>query len=222
MENVIRFYMYFSRLKDKLRTGWLDVKISAERIESVAEHTFECMILAFIINSEFKLVLNMERVFKMLLLHETEEIIMPDYSALATVSKEERNEMSKLVVEKIFGCLSDKEEFDSIVNEFNDSLTKEAKFCKLIDKIQADFQAKMYDLGGYFDIELEKEDCRAWCGDKAEEMIASSTSASDIWLKADEYIYQDDELFSSIQKSIKEISENQYNEIMKDSVNDEH
>ena len=37
-EKIIEFYILCNRLKYLIRTGWLDVKIQQDRLESVAEH----------------------------------------------------------------------------------------------------------------------------------------------------------------------------------------
>ena len=44
--NVVNYYVLCNRLKNVIRTGWLDWNVQRERIESVAEHIFG---LAFII-----------------------------------------------------------------------------------------------------------------------------------------------------------------------------
>ena len=206
-----------NKLKSKLRTGWKDVKISSDRIESISEHVYGCLVLAISINSEYKLNLDFEKVLKMLVVHELEEIIIPDYSALASVTKEDKKKMGHKAVKKILDGLVASDELLSIIEEFDERQTKEAKFCYHIDKLEADFQAKMYDLAGYFDIEAEKEDCRAWNGDAAEDIIASSKSASDIWLLGDKYLYEDDELFMELQEAIRDITKEQYDEIINDN-----
>ncbi len=216
MNNVFRFYIFNNKLKKKLRQGWLDVKISSERIESVAEHIYGTLVLAISINDEYKLGLNMEHVLKMMTLHELEEIIIPDYSALATVTKEEKIEAGRKAVKKIVRGMIKEEEIVELLDEFNERKTKEARFCHYIDKLEADLQAKIYDLEGHFDLENEKADCRAWYGEKAEEVIASSTCASDIWLKCDHHIFEDDELFSKLHSAIMDINKSDFDEIMND------
>ncbi len=217
MNNIVRFYIFNNKLKSKLRTGWKDVKISSDRIESISEHVYGCLVLAISINSEYKLNLDFEKVLKMLVVHELEEIIIPDYSALASVNKEDKKKMGHKAVKKILDGLVDFKELLSLIEEFDERQTKEAKFCYHIDKLEADFQAKMYDLAGYFDIEAEKEDCRAWNGDAAEDIIASSKSASDIWLLGDKYLYEDDELFMKLQEAIRDVTKEQYVEIINDN-----
>ena len=216
MNNVLKFYIFNNKLKKKLRQGWLDVKISGNRIESVAEHIYGTLVLAISINDEYKLNLNMEHILKMMTLHELEEIIIPDYSALASITKEEKIKAGELAVRKIVNGLIKEDEIIELLEEFSARTTKEAIFCHYIDKLEADLQAKLYDLEGKFDLENEKADCRAWYGESAEEIIASSTCASDIWLKCDHHIYEDDELFSELQTAIMDINKNDFDDIMND------
>lgn len=217
MNNIIKFYIFNNKLKHKLRTGWSDVKISSNRIESISEHVYGCLILAISINSEYKLNLDLEKVLKMLVIHELEETIIPDYSALSTITKEEKKEMGHKAVAKILDGLIAKEELMDIIIEFDERKTKEAKFCYHIDKLEADFQAKMYDLAGHFDIEDAKEDCRKWNGEYAEEIIAISKSASDIWLLGDSYLYEDDEIFKGLQAAIRDITKEEYDATINDN-----
>lgn len=217
MNNVIRFYIFNNKLKQKLRTGWQDVQISDTRIESISEHIYGCLILAISINSEYKLNLNMEKILKMLVIHELEEIIIPDFSALATITREEKKAMGRKAVKKIVDGLIASDELTSLIAEFDKRETKEAKFCYHIDKIEADFQAKMYDLEGNFAFENAADDSRKWNGEYAKSIIAKSKNASDIWLYGDEYLYEDDEIFSSIQASLHNITKEEYDEIINDN-----
>ena len=38
IDNIIKFYYLAMELKDKIRTGWVQIGIEKERLESVAEH----------------------------------------------------------------------------------------------------------------------------------------------------------------------------------------
>ncbi len=43
--NVIKFYVLCNKLKDIVRTGWLNWNVQAPRVESVAEHVYGCKCL---------------------------------------------------------------------------------------------------------------------------------------------------------------------------------
>ena len=48
-KTIIDFYMITNVLKHKIRTGWEELGISSERLESVAEHIYGCLMLAIAI-----------------------------------------------------------------------------------------------------------------------------------------------------------------------------
>lgn len=77
-KNVLRYYVLTNRLKDLIRTGWKNWEVSRERIESVAEHVYGVMMLAIAMKSEYEYDVDLEKVLKMLAVHETEEIIISD------------------------------------------------------------------------------------------------------------------------------------------------
>ncbi len=53
-KNIIDFYITANKLKNVIRSGWKEVEIKADRIESVAEHVYGTLILALTIESEYK------------------------------------------------------------------------------------------------------------------------------------------------------------------------
>lgn len=62
VENVIRFYMLCSKLKDVVRTGWQRWSVQRERIESIADHVFGVQNLAIIIKSEYEMDVDIAKV----------------------------------------------------------------------------------------------------------------------------------------------------------------
>ena len=63
-DNIINFYLLTNKLKEKIRTGWMQIGITSDRLESVAEHIYGCLMLAISIDSEYKLDLDMYKVLK--------------------------------------------------------------------------------------------------------------------------------------------------------------
>ena len=45
-ENVVNFYILCNRLKNIIRTGWINWNVNKERLESVAEHIYSTQMLA--------------------------------------------------------------------------------------------------------------------------------------------------------------------------------
>lgn len=203
INNIINFYFLASSLKDKIRTGWIQIGIEKERLESVAEHIYGCLILAIAINSEYKLNLDMYKVLKMLTLHELEEVLMGDLTIRANITKEEKKELGKKYVHNIVKDLCEANEIEELLDEFNDYETNESKFCYHIDKLECDFQAKVYDLQGAFSIENARTDLEYY-GKDAERIEKVSKTASDYWIEYHKPIFDADEIFKKLINTMQE------------------
>ena len=182
----------------------MEVGISAERIESVAEHVYGCLMLAIAIDSEYKLEIDMFKVIKMLALHELEETLMKDFTIRDGISVEKKNELGRKCVEKATEGLIKQNEICELLEEFNAHQTKESVFAYHVDKIECDFQAKLYDLSGNFKLEKALEDLR-YFGDRGMEIRSKVKTASDVWIEYDKQRYEDDEIFKSLIKDIQNL-----------------
>lgn len=151
--NILDTYYDLTKLKDKKRQGWLYWNVSADRIESIAEHIFGAQQLAWLIYSEANLDLDIYKVISMLSLHETEEITIGDITPFDKVTLEEKLSRGEKAVEKTFDKLSKKNMMIDLVKEFDIHDTKEGKFAFLCDKLECDLQAKKYYENGYVNID---------------------------------------------------------------------
>ena len=212
-DNIIRFYILANKLKNIIRRGWIEIGIDKERLESDAEHIYGTLMLAIAINSEYKLNLDMYKVLKMLTLHETEEILMTDYTVRDTITRDEKLKQGKICVKKVVSGLAEEKEIRDLLYEFSTRSTPEAVFAHLVDKIECDFQAKLYDLEGVMDYNRAREDL-IYYGSRAEEIDAKSKTAADFWIEYDRPKYKDDKIFRELIEDIKNIDIKQYQELM--------
>ena len=143
-KRIIDFYLYVNKLKYKIRTGFVEIGITKERLESVAEHIYGCLMLSIAVDSEYNLNIDMYKVLKMLTIHELDEVLKPDFTLRSGITKEEKIKIGVESVNIVASTLSSGDELISLVNEFNEGKTKEAKFCYLIDKMECDMQAKVF------------------------------------------------------------------------------
>ena len=88
IENAMRFYLLATKLKYKIRSGWDSThwNVTSERVESVAEHVYGTLILAVGLSSEFKIDLDMEKVLKMLTIHEIGEVLIGDITPFDNIT----------------------------------------------------------------------------------------------------------------------------------------
>lgn len=193
-KRIIDFYLYINKLKYKIRTGFVEIGITKERLESVAEHIYGCLMLSIAVDSEYNLNIDMYKVLKMLTIHELDEVLKPDFTLRSGITKEEKIKIGVESVNIVASTLSSRDELISLVNEFNEGKTKEARFCYLIDKMECDMQAKVYDLDGNFLIEKAKEDL-VYYGSSAKKIEKDAKTASDYWILYDKPKFKNDKIF---------------------------
>lgn len=201
--NIINFYIKANELKNVIRTGWTEVGISSDRIESVSDHIYGTLILAIGIDSEYNLDLDMYKVMKMIMIKELEKVnLMKEFTPREYPSVEERKENARKTVLDITNGLIKKQELVELFDEYQKQETNEAKFSLKVSKLESDLQAKIYDLKGQFSVENAKEDAKYF--ENAEEILSKINNASDSWIEYDRKYY-DDEMFKSLSSDIQNI-----------------
>jgi putative hydrolase of HD superfamily len=152
IKTVCNFYAIVHRLTNTLRTGLVAWGIKAERLESVAEHVYATLMLAFAVNSEFELGIDIEKVALMLAMHELGETVVGDLDVIAgDATREEKNKLETDAVAEILKPLNDKGRVLKLFEEFEAGETAEAKFARQIDVLEACFQTKYYEENGCTD-----------------------------------------------------------------------
>lgn len=144
IESIINLYKMTNKLKTTLRSGWIGWKLENTRIESVAEHIFGTCMLAVGICSAKKIDIDINKVITMLVLHETEEIIIGDLTLFDKEISNKKENGRKAVLE-IFKDFDNADYFLELIAEFEDGKTKEAQFAFQCDKLEADLQCALYN-----------------------------------------------------------------------------
>ena len=132
-------------MKNMLRKGWLirNVKSKTGRVESVAEHCFStCMLALEIINKE-KRDIDQLKVLKMILYHEIGEIDVGDITPHDNIPLEEKHNRELEGVKRISKAYNMPEILELWL-EYEEQKTEEAKFVKMVDKLDAVIQSKIY------------------------------------------------------------------------------
>ena len=209
LKNSMRFYMLATQLKYKIRSGWdkSHWNVSKDRLESIAEHVYGTCILALSIDSEFKTNLDINKVIKMLVLHELGEVIIGDITPFDNITPEEKMKKEHEAMREVIGDLVNQEEFLSLLFEFDEKKTKEAIFAHHCDKLEADIQAKIYqDMGCQHPLN-EQEDNVVFKSDKVQQMVKDGAqTAFDIWYEWDKSLYYDDEDFARLLDYVRTIN----------------
>ena len=208
LRNSMRFYLLATQLKYKIRSGWDKThwNVSKERIESIAEHVYGTCILALSLDSEFKANLDINKIIKMLVLHELGEVIIGDITPFDNITPEEKMKKEHEAMREVIGDLVNQEEFLSLLFEFDEKKTKEAIFAHHCDKLEADIQAKVYqDMGCQHPLD-EQEDNVVFKSNKVQQMVKDGAqTAFDIWYEWDKSLYYDDEDFARLLDYVRTI-----------------
>lgn len=209
LKSIMRFYLLATRLKYKIRSGWDEThwNVSKERLESVAEHVYGTCILALSIDSEFETNLNVDKIIKMLVLHELGEVIIGDITPFDNITPEEKMKREHAAMKDVLGDLVKNEEYFALLLEFDAKKTREAVFAHLCDKLEADIQAKVYqDMGCQNPLD-EQEKNVAFKSESIQQMLQDGAkTAFDIWYEWDKALFADDEKFSSLLDYLKKVN----------------
>lgn len=203
-ENVLRFYVLCNKLKNVIRTGWTDWKVNRDRIESVAEHVYSVQMLALAMKSEYQYDIDIEKVIRMLAVHELEEILIGDLT-LFQISNEEKEKIGHEAIKNVLKDLIDKEEIINLITEFDERKTKEARFAFYCDKLECDLQAKLYDEENCVDLN-NQEGNKIFYNEEVQRLLSEENNWSNMWLRFSQNRYNYDENFTSVSNYAKEKS----------------
>jgi putative hydrolase of HD superfamily len=122
---------------DKLKAVTRKVKpLGVDRYENPAEHSWQIALLAWSLAPFASAPVNIDRVVKLLLVHDIGEIDTGDTMAFVTEGIAERKKAERAAVERIFGLLppAERDEMLSLWQEFEDETTPEARLAHAADR----------------------------------------------------------------------------------------
>jgi putative hydrolase of HD superfamily len=133
-KNVLDYYILCNKLKNVVRTGWLNWNVKRERVESIAEHVYGVQMLALAMKSEYEYDIDIMKVIYMLAIHELGETIIGDLTQF-DIDKKEKEKIEHEAVHKILSSLIDGDKIEELFLEFDEHKTKEAMFAYECDKL---------------------------------------------------------------------------------------
>lgn len=136
IKNILNFVHQAEKLKSVLRHSWL----SSGRRESVAEHSWRVALMAMTLHPylQKKNRPNLEKVLKMVLVHDLPEIYAGDHFAWKGVKKGRHEAESKGLKKLLqFAPKGASKEVCRLWMEHEETKTKEAKFVRALDKLEA-------------------------------------------------------------------------------------
>ncbi|MEO9652880.1 MAG: HD domain-containing protein [Roseobacter sp.] len=123
------------KLKSVLRASKLH---DASRFENSAEHSWHVMLYALVLSDQAGPGVDINRVIKMLLLHDIVEIDAGDNPIHGDFDSAVQEAEEKLAADRLFGLLPEDMaiEFHALWDEFENAETPDAVFAKSIDRVQ--------------------------------------------------------------------------------------
>ncbi len=135
LEAQIAFLKEADQLKTVLRASRL---LDNSRRENSAEHTWHVMLYALILADQAGPEVSIDRVLRMLLIHDVIEIDAGDAPIHGTVDQTAMAAKEKAAAERLFGLLPADQAADlrALWDEFEEAESPDARFAKAIDRVQ--------------------------------------------------------------------------------------
>lgn len=195
-QTVIKYYVLCNKLKDLIRTGWINWNVQRNRIESVAEHIYSTQMLAIAMKYTYNYDIDLLKVILMLAIHESEEIFIGDLT-IFDISKEEKEKMGHEAIHKLFNGILAAQELENLILEFDEKKTKESLFAFYCDKLECDLQAKLYDEQKCVDVNnQDNNDIRF--NEDVDKLLKQNKTWGEMWMIFGQQRYNYDENFKNV------------------------
>jgi putative hydrolases of HD superfamily len=155
LEKVMEIIHLSEKLKFELRHSWL----SNGRQESVAEHTYRMSLMAILLEPYFSQPVNMEKLLKMIIVHDLVEAEAGDIPAFHSNNnteikklKMQREQQAIQRIKDILGTPTGDDIFE-LWHEFENKETYEAKIANALDKLEVQIQHNEANLDTWLDVE---------------------------------------------------------------------
>jgi len=134
LEKCFEFILELEKLKAVHRKT---KPLGLERYENSAEHSWQIALLALVLSNFGDESVNLEKVIKMLLVHDIGEIDADDVFFFDDAGRSNAKERELAGVKRIFGILPDDKaaELFEYWNEFENGTSNEAKFARAVDRV---------------------------------------------------------------------------------------
>ncbi|GAB4272228.1 MAG: HD domain-containing protein [Opitutales bacterium] len=140
------------KLKFELRHSWL----SNGRRESVAEHTWRMSFMAILLHKKLEKPVNLERVLKMIIIHDLVEAEVGDIPAFEVSERMRmKQDLEREAISRIRSLIGRDigDDIHDLWHEFEDKKTPESKFAQALDKLEAQIQHNEADYETWNEIE---------------------------------------------------------------------
>jgi len=156
------------------------------------------------LDSEYDFNINIDKVVKMLVIHEFEEITIGDLTPFDNITKEEKNLIGQRAVARFLDGIVKQEEYYQLTLEFNQKETNDSKFASYIDKLELILQMKLYEEQGYSDMYSEENKDLLKAGWIQKLMNNGAKTISDLFVDYHKPSFNGNEVFDSITDYVRD------------------
>jgi len=134
LQQIIDFVLEIDRLKGVVRKTRLG---ALRRDENSAEHSWHAAMLAMALAPQADEAINLDRVLRMLLLHDIGEIDTGDTIVYAEGAQAQDKGLERCAVQRIFGLLpaAQRSEFQQLWEEFEQNRSADARYANAVDRL---------------------------------------------------------------------------------------
>jgi putative hydrolase of HD superfamily len=145
IEHLMSFFIAAEKLKTTMRHSWTS---DSNRQESSAEHSWMLCLIALTVFDQLKVTIDQLKVLKILIIHDLAETIIGDIPAFDVEGRKNKKEREHSAMKSLTKDLSDKtrNEFQSLLEEYDEKQTMEAKVAQAIDKFESPLQHNISDI----------------------------------------------------------------------------
>ncbi len=196
--DIIELYLIILGLKEIPRTGWNEVGVSTNKVESIMTHIGGTVALARLLKTkeEYKDI-DMDKVDGLIVINELKKL-----EGNVEYSITENGNYSEDFVLSLLNRLSNKDQLVALYDEGKLGQSKEAKFAVMVAKLESDIQAKKYEQEGEFTLDNAKKDIENY-PDEIKSKLGEIKKASDGWITYNQKYY--DENFTNLSEDIKKL-----------------
>ncbi len=152
----IDFLIEIDQLKDVDRASPI---LAGDRRENSAEHSWHLAMYALVLSDYSNSPVDIDRVIRMLLIHDIVEIYAGDVPIHGEVDDLAQRELEEVAAERLFGMLPSVQSasFKKLWCEFEEAQSADARFAKSLDRLQPLIQNVEAGGGTWRDHELSEQ-----------------------------------------------------------------